>query len=119
MLLDSQSPLKRSEHFIKAIDTMHIFDTDCVVPLCETVSPYYVRQNNGLKRIGNTEMFRLERKTIYKGNGSLLLSKTKNLQAGSVMGERIGHIIMLREDSINICSKFDFAVAEFLLKEGK
>jgi len=117
MLLYSQSPLKRSEHFIKAIDTLQIFDTDCVVPLCETMSPYYVRQKNGLERIGNTEMFRLERKTIYKGNGSFLLFKTSNLQTGSVMGERIGHVIMLREDSINICSKFDFNVAEFLLKK--
>ena len=117
MLLYSQSPLKRSEHFIKAIDTMHIFDTDCVISLCETVNPYYVRQKNGLKRIGNREMFRLERKTIYKGNGALLLFKTKNLQAGSVMGERIGHIIMLSEDSINICSKFDFDVAEFWLNK--
>ena len=118
MLLYSQSPLKRARHFIKAIDTLHIFDTDCVVPLCETVSPYYSRGQNGLKRIGNSEMFRLERETIYKGNGAFLLFKTKNLQdQRSFMGERIGHIIMLREESVNICSKYDFEIAQFLLKK--
>jgi len=116
MLLYSQAPLKRREHIIKAIDTMHIFDTDCVVPLCETVSPYYVRGKNGLQRIGSSERFRLERETIYKGNGVLFLFKTKNLRdGGSIIGKRIGHIIMLREDSVNICSKYDFEVAQFLL----
>lgn len=117
MLLFLEAPLKRSEHVIKAIDTMHIFDTDSVVPLCETYSPYYVRGKKGLERIGSVEQFRLERKIIYQGNGALLLFKTKNLGKGSIMGDKVGHIIMLREDSINIVSPFDYKVARVLLKE--
>ena len=116
MFLYPQAPLKRKEHIIKAIDTQLIFGTDCVIPVCETVSPYYSRSKNGLKRIGSSEVFRLERETIYKGNGAFLLFKTKNLQAGGALtGERVGHIIMLRQCSVNICSKYDFDLAEYLL----
>lgn len=115
MLLSVESPLKRSNHFIKAIDTMHIFETDNVISLCETNSPYYVRSGNSLKRVGNTERFRLERKTIYRDNGALCLFKTKNLSKGSIFGEKTGQIIMLKEDSLNIRSSFDYEVAEFLL----
>jgi CMP-N-acetylneuraminic acid synthetase len=115
MLLFVESPLRKSKHIMKAIDTLHIFETDNVISLCETNSPYYVRSNKSLKRIGNTEKFRLERKTIYCDNGALCLFKVNNLSKGSIFGEKTGHIIMLREDSINIRSKFDYDLAEFLL----
>ena len=118
MLLFIESPLKKAKHILKAIDTLHIFETDNVIPLCETNSPYYVRNKGSLERIGNQEKFRLERKTIYRGNGALLLFRTKNLEKGSIFGNKIGHIIMLKEESININSLFDFKIAEFLLKDG-
>jgi len=117
LLLHVQSPLKRSHYFIKAIDTMHIFGSDSIVSICETNSPYYIRNHHGLERIGNSEKFRLERKTIYRGNGALLLFKTDNLLRGDIFGEKIGHIIMPKEDSINICSEFDYRIAEFFIKE--
>lgn len=117
MLLSIEAPLKKSEHIMKAIDTLHIFETDSIISLCETISPYYVRNKNSLGRIGNTEKFRLERKTIYRGNGALYLFKTQNLSKGSIFGEKIGHIIMLREDSININSPFDYQIAELLLSQ--
>ena len=117
MLLFIESPLKKAKHILKAIDTLHIFETDNVIPLCETNSPYYVRNKGSLERIGNQEKFRLERKTIYRGNGALLLFRTKNMGKGSIFGNKIGHIIMLKEESININSLFDFKIAEFLLKD--
>lgn len=117
MLLFIEAPLKKHQHIIKAIDTMNLFDTESVVSVCETNSPYYMRGSNGLERIGNKEKFRLERKYIYRGNGALLLFKTANLTKGTISGKLIGHIIMLREESINIRSEFDFNVAEYLIKK--
>ncbi|OGW47581.1 MAG: hypothetical protein A2Y66_03270 [Nitrospirae bacterium RBG_13_41_22] len=117
MLIFIESPLKKSKHILKAIDTMYIFETDSVISLCETNSPYYIRNNNSLERIGNQEQFRLERNTIYRGNGALFLFKIKNLAKGAIFGEKIGHIIMLKEESININSPFDYKIAEFLIKE--
>ena len=115
MLLSIQAPLKRKEHMRKAIDSLYIFEYDSVKSVCETNSPYYIRTENGIQQIVSGERFRLERKAIYKGNGSLLLFKTENLLKGISSGEKVGHIIMLREDSINICSDYDFQVAELFL----
>ena len=117
MLLSIQAPLKRKEHMRKAIDSLYIFEYDSVKSVCETNSPYYTRTENGIQQIVSGERFRLERKAIYKGNGSLLLFKTENLQTGTSSGEKVGHIIMLREDSINICSDYDFQVAELFLEK--
>ncbi len=120
MILYIEAPLRKKEHITKAIDTMHVFDTDSVISLTETISPYYVHGKHGMERIGNTECFRLERKNIYKGNGALLLIKTKNLNSGSRLeGEKRGHIIMLREDSVRLVSEFDFLMAEMLLKRNE
>ena len=55
--------------------------------------------------------------------GKTIVIKTNNVRGifienGSCIcyfGEKIGHIIMLREDSINICSQFDYTMAEMLL----
>lgn len=115
MLLFVEAPLKRSGHIIKAVDTMSIFDVDSVISLCETYSPYYVRGENGLERIGSKEQFKLERKIMYRGNGALLLFKTNNLAQNSITGEKVGHIIMLREDSLNIVTPFEYKLADFLL----
>lgn len=117
MMLYIEAPLRKKEHIWKAIDTMHVFDADSITSLAETLSPYYVHDKNGVVRIGNTERFRLERKTIYKGNGALLLFKTKNLEANSIEGVKRGHIIMLREDSVRLVSIFDFQVAQMLLRQ--
>ena len=116
MILYVEAPLRTRGHIRKAIDTMHVFDTDSVVSLTETLSPYYVHEKNGVVRIGNQERFRLERSTIYRGNGALLHFKTRNLNTASIEGVKRGHIIMLREDSIRLVSKFDFKVAQMALK---
>ena len=119
MMLYVQNPLKTKDHIIKAIDTLHIFNVDSVISLCETISPYYFRDNNGIRRIGNKEHLRLERKKIYKGNGSLFLFKTENIFNGNIYGNKMGHILMPREESVSIISEFDFQVAEFLLNRRK
>jgi len=117
VLLFVESPLKRAEHIQKAVDTMHIFDVDSVVPLCETYNPYYVRGKKGLERLGTNEKFRLERKIVYRGNGALMAFKTENIKSGAITGRKIGHIIMLEEDSVNIASAFDYKLVQFLLRE--
>ena len=119
MILFMETPLTNKYHIAKAIDTMHLFEVDTVTSVCETTNPYYMHDKHGLSRIGNDETFRLERKTIYEGNGALLLAKNKNLSGKSIMGRRVGHITMLREDSVKLSSEYDFRVAEMLLKQRK
>lgn len=119
MILNIETPLRTKKNINKAIDTMHVFDTDSVISLSETIGPHYAHEKHGMVRIGNTERFRLERKNIYKGNGSILLIKTKNLSTNSIEGIKRGHMIMLREESVRLISEFDFLIAQMLLKRRK
>ncbi len=119
MLLYVETPLRKKEHIIKAIDTMHLFDVDTVTSICETINPHFIHGKYGLTRIGNDERFRLERKNIYEGNGVLLLFKSNNLLNKSIMGKSIGHINMIREDSVRLVSQFDLEIADMLLKKRK
>jgi len=119
MILYIESILKRKEHILKAIDTLRVFDTDSVVSLVETNNMYYMHGKHGMERIGNTESFRLERKNIYEGNGAMLLIKTKNLKGKTLEGQRRGHIIMLREESVRIMTPLDHEIAEMLLEKRK
>ena len=98
---------------------MHLFEVDAVTSVCETTNSYFVHGKYGLSRIGNNEIFSLERKTIYEGNGALLLIKHDNLTGKSLMGKRVGHITMLREDSVRLTSQFDFSIAEMLIAQNK
>lgn len=119
MLLFINAPLRRKMHIEKAIDTMAIYKLDSVVSVCEELSFCYQHQRNGLVPIQHTRELRLEREAIYKENGAVFLSRTESIMQGAVLGEKLGHIIMLPEESIKIDSKFAFWQVEKILQEWR
>jgi hypothetical protein len=59
---------------------------------------------------------RLERDSIYRDNGAILLSKFKEIREGKLFGEKVGHISMLPEESIKLNSNFEFFIAEKIIQ---
>ncbi len=113
-LLYISTPLRQAKHIDHAADTMKIFDTDSVISVQEELAHCYHHDKHGLIPInivdGNKP--RLERQAIYKENSAVLLCRTKNLQAGNMLGKVVGHISMLPEESVKINSDFEFWLAE-------
>jgi len=107
-------PFRRAEHIDKAIDTMRIFNVDSVLSIQEELSFCYHHRRNGLEPIngGRKRNFRLEREAILKENGAIFLTRTDVLRSGKFLGEKVGHITMLPEESAKINSEFEFWVAE-------
>jgi len=61
--------------------------------------------------------FRIEKESIYKENGAILLSKVEVITEQNFLGKKIGHIVMLAEESIKIKTQFEFWLAEKILSE--
>jgi len=107
------TPLRRGGQVDKAIDTMAIFDVDSVISVFEELSPCYHHGQYGLEPINAAENgMRIERKSIYKENSAIYLTKTEILRSGRYLGKKIGHIVMLPEESIKINSEYDLWLAE-------
>jgi CMP-N-acetylneuraminic acid synthetase len=107
-------PFRRAEHIDKAIDTMTIFDVDSVISIQEELSFCYHHGRHGLVPINSSRHrnLHLERKAIFKENGAIYLTRADVVRRGRLLGERIGHIAMLPEESVKLKSEFDFWLAE-------
>lgn len=112
------TPLRRYYHVDKSIDTMTIFDVDSVVSVQEELAHCYYHRKFGLEHLNTTRgNLRVERQAIYKENSSIFLSKVDVIRNGRFLGDKIGHIIMLPEESIKINSKYEHWLAEKILIE--
>ena len=54
---------------------------------------------------------------MFKENGAIYLSRVETLLAGMFLGEKIGHITMLPEESVRINSEYDLWLAEKIAAE--
>jgi len=112
------TPLRQGYHIDKAIDTMTIFNVESVISVEEELRHCYHHGKHGLESINISENgMRIERQSIYKSNSAIFLSTTETIQGGNLLGKKIGHIIMLPEESVKINSKYDLWTAEKILSE--
>ncbi len=121
-LLPISTPLRRAKHIDHASSTMQVFDVDTVKSIEEEISPFYQHTLEGLEPINLTSenQPRLERDSLFRDNGAITLIKLSNINKGKILGNRIGHITMLKEESIKINSDFElWIVKEILLKGSK
>lgn len=114
------TPLRKSNHIDKAVDTFTIFDVDSVIAIQEELSYCYFHGRHGLEPISISERnLRVERNAIYKENGAIYLSRTNVMRDGRLIGDKVSHIIMLPEESIKINNDFEFWMAEKILQEWR
>ncbi len=114
------TPLRRYYHIDKSIDTMEIFDVDTVISVREELSHCYFHRKFGLESINHSGgSIRVERNAIYRENSAIFLSKVEVIKSGRFEGKKIGHIIMLPEESIKVNSSYDLWHAEKILTEWK
>ena len=112
-------PFRRAAHIDKAIDTMTIFGVDSVISIQEELSFCYHHGRHGLVAINSSRHrnLHLERNAIFKENGAVYLTRVDVIRGGRLLGERIGHITMLPEESVKINNEFDFWLAEKIATE--
>lgn len=112
------APLRRAHHIDKAVDTLTIFDIDSVISIQEELSLCYFHRKLGLYPISkSTRDLRVERDAVYKENGAIYLSRVNVIKEGHLVGQRVGHIIMLPQESVKINSEYELWIAEKIITE--
>jgi CMP-N-acetylneuraminic acid synthetase len=112
------TPLRRYYHVDKAVDTMAIFGVDSVISVQEELANCYHHEGYGLSSINNSRNgIRVERDAIYKENSAIFISRTEIIREGRLLGDKIGHITMLPEESVKTNTKYDLWLSEHILKD--
>jgi CMP-N-acetylneuraminic acid synthetase len=118
-LLHAHCPLRRAEHIKEAIDTLLIFDTDSLISVTEDFRTHYQRKENGLTPVVNScDTLRLERESLYCENGAIFLTKPRHITNTSLLGPRIGHVVMGPDESVAIHNEYDFWLASRIIERN-
>ncbi len=116
-VLPINSPFRKNEHITEAINTLMIFEVDSVVSICEDRSLHYRHDAEGLTPLFQKGVLRRQQDALYRDNGAIYLSRSGVITEDELLGSRIGHITMTREQSLHIDSEFDFWLAEQMVKD--
>ncbi len=118
--LQITSPFRKAVHIQEAIDTMMLYDTDSVVSVYKDLSFHWKPGMDGLAPvIYKKRLLRKDKDTVYRENSAVYAYKVVNLIKGIDLGKRVGHIEMLRQESIRLLSEHDFWLAEQMIKAGR
>lgn len=127
VLLQPTSPLRRSEHVDAAVDLLERTGADSVVSVVDVphqFSPVSVLVLDG-ERLrpfldGPTKTRRQDKPRVLARNGPAVLAvRTSVLMAGSLYGDDSRPLVMTAEESIDIDTFSDLALAELLMTEMK
>ena len=125
--LQPTSPLRRTEHISKAVETLQQ-DTslDSVMSVCQAESsPFWMLKLEAGRLtpfVNSTEdYFLLERQQlppVYRPNGAVYVTRRELLlTAGVVIGKRVGAVIMDTESSLDVDTPRDLQLLEFVLAD--
>lgn len=118
-ILSISTPLLKSKHIDHAVNTLQVFQVDSVRSISEEFAPCFNHDSNGLVgiNISDGKSPRLERNSIYKDNGAILLTSRECIKNKILTGDKVSHITMLEEESVKINSDYEFWLAEKIISE--
>jgi len=119
VMLFITSPFITQDHIKEAINTLMIYDADSVITVKEEKRDYYKHGKQGLKPLFEKRLLRHEKDLLFEGTGSLIVTKRKFITDKSVFGNKIGHIVLADEEAVRIDNKFQFWLAEQIIKNKK
>ena len=126
VLLQPTSPLRRPEHVDAAVDLLEREEVDTVVSVIAVphrFNPYSVMTaSDGRLRPFIDEPLEFDRyrrqalpAVVARNGPAVLATRASIVHAGSLYGERIAPLVMSDEDSVDIDTELDLAIAEMLL----
>jgi CMP-N-acetylneuraminic acid synthetase len=108
-LTSVETPRRTGFHMQKAIDNFLLYDVDSVIAVYEERSPIYQMGSQGLGAVNPAFQYhvRREREAVYIDPGAVRVFRVANLRRANLLGTRIGHSLMAREDAVKIKSPAD------------
>jgi|TARA_A100001015_G_scaffold243767_1_gene278891 glycosyltransferase involved in cell wall biosynthesis len=114
IFLNCLTPLRNIESIQEGIDTLILHDFDSVISVYEDLDLHFFHSIYGLEAISKRrhKELRIEREALYVDNRAFIVARRKSIKKNSSSGKKIGHVVMSREDSLNIRSPRDLKIAE-------
>ncbi len=97
---------RRAEHVEKCLNVLRITESDSVVSVQAEREPIFSHGADGLHLLnpGRFHDLAYDRERLYRFNGAILASWWDQLQAGSLLGQRVAYIEMSADDSFQVKS---------------
>lgn len=110
------SPLIKSKHLQEAINTLIIYNADSVVSVTENSRLHYNHDQFGLRPLFQKRAIKDEREFLYEESGAFIFSKRNVVSKDKFVGQKISHVILTENESIDIENKFTYWLVEQILK---
>ena len=116
--LSVHTPLRTPEHIRKVLDTLLVYNVDSVISVCEDAELHYVHGTYGLEAFnpGIHRQIRVEREGLYVDTGAIRAFWRDTLTESGMLGQRVGHVVTSRWESLGIKSEEDAWLVERVLE---
>jgi len=100
-----------------SINTLSIFNADSLVSVRPEDNKFYRHTGDGMQAILKQDTFtKLERESIYKYTGGLILSKINSaIESQKLVHGNVGHIVIDERASLNVDSSFEKEICNYIL----
>ncbi|MFH1245985.1 MAG: acylneuraminate cytidylyltransferase family protein, partial [Candidatus Omnitrophota bacterium] len=116
VVLNYYVPFKEERHITEAVNTILLYNTDSVISVVTDLTFHWKPGEQGLTPVGyQKRLLREDKETVYRENGALYVVKTKIIEAGGYLGNKVGHIEMSARASWRVEDDFSFWIAENIL----
>ncbi|KZS41445.1 N-acylneuraminate cytidylyltransferase [Aquimarina aggregata] len=126
VVLQPTSPLRTSIHIDEAIDLFFKKRADSILSYCQEHHPIswhkYINENGSFDEIfdeNNQLKNRQDHRMSYFPNGAVYVFSRELIKMKEYYSDRSYAYIMKKEDSVDIDTRFDWLIAEQLLKNSK
>jgi len=119
VVLFPTSPLITSKHIKEAIDTLIIYDADSVISVRENKKIHHRHGKYGLEPLTKKRLVRFEKDLLFEETGSLIVSRRESIGPQGLLGKKISHIALSEDEAVDIESRFNFWLAEQIIKNKK
>lgn len=116
--LNVNSPLKKYENICEGIDTLILHNFEKVISVYEDLDLHFTHKMNGLEPISRRRHseLRIEREALYVDNRAFSITWRKKIN-NARRNEKIGHVVMRRNSSLNIREELDILVVSKILEK--
>jgi CMP-N-acetylneuraminic acid synthetase len=119
VLLYVTSPLLKHERVSEAIKMLKEREFDSILSVVEDRGHYWIENNGSYEKLYPKVLKNRQfTKPLFKENGTIYICKRDILmEKNEIVGEKIGFLMMKREESIDIDEVLDFEFAEYVMNK--
>lgn len=120
VLLSVHTPLRTANHIQEAVDTLRLHNVDNVISTYADIELHFRHGQQGMEPLnpGMLSRLRFEREALFVDNGAVHAMWRDFVGTEDLYRGRIGHIVMSREESMQVKSLADTAMIAAWLAEA-